>query len=63
MPSKSRAQQRLMFAAAAHPGGAGGVPQSVGRDFVAADHARGHKHLPKHVHATAERHIGKHRRK
>ncbi len=48
MPSKSRAQQKLMHAAAAKKGGAGGVPQKVGKDFAAADHARGRKKLPMH---------------
>lgn len=37
MPSKSPAQHRLMEAAAHTPGGYGGVPQKVGKDFAAAD--------------------------
>lgn len=37
MPAVSEAQRRLMFAAAAQKGGAGGVPQSVGKDFANAD--------------------------
>ncbi len=37
MPSKSPEQRRLMQAAAHTPGGYGGVPQSVGREFVQAD--------------------------
>lgn len=37
MPSKSPAQARLMSAAAHTPGGYGGVPQSVGKDFNSAD--------------------------
>ena len=37
MPSVSRAQQKLMHAAAAKKGGAGGVSQKVGKDFAAAD--------------------------
>ncbi len=37
MPSKSPAQHRLMEAAAHTPGGYGGVPQSVGKEFVNAD--------------------------
>jgi len=37
MPSKSAAQARLMAAAAHTPGGYGGVPQSVGREFNQAD--------------------------
>jgi hypothetical protein len=46
MPAVSEAQRRLMFAAAAKKGGAGGVPQSVGKDFANAD--EGGK-LPEHV--------------
>lgn len=41
MPSKSKSQARLMAAAAHTPGGYGGVPQSVGRDFNKADKATG----------------------
>lgn len=41
MPSKSPAQARLMAAAAHTPGGYGGVPQSVGREFNLADVATG----------------------
>lgn len=37
MPAVSEAQRRLMFAAASQKGGAGGVPQSVGKDFANAD--------------------------
>lgn len=37
MPPRSEAQRRLMHAAAEHKGGAGGVPQSVGKEFAAAD--------------------------
>lgn len=37
MPSVSPKQHRLMEAAAHTPGGFGGVPQSVGREFAAAD--------------------------
>ena len=37
MPAVSEAQRRLMFAAAAKKGGVGGVPQSVGKEFAAAD--------------------------
>ena len=47
MPSVSKAQQNLMRAAAHTPGGYGGVPASVGRDFVAADKAAGKRKLPK----------------
>jgi hypothetical protein len=41
MPIQSRQQQKLMYAAAAKPGGVAGVPQSVGKDFVAAGPAGG----------------------
>jgi len=37
MPSKSQSQARLMAAAAHTPGGYGGVPQKVGREFNQAD--------------------------
>lgn len=37
MPPVSQAQRRLMYAAAAKKGGAGGVSQSVAKEFVAAD--------------------------
>lgn len=40
MPSKSDAQHRLMEVAAHTPGGYGGVPQSVGKDFALADMGR-----------------------
>jgi len=54
MPSKSPAQARLMAAAAHTPGGYGGVPQSVGRDFNQAD--KGSKLLSR---ANSGRHRGK----
>jgi hypothetical protein len=41
MPSKTKPQQILMRAAAHTPGGYGGVPQKVGRDFVNADKKMG----------------------
>jgi hypothetical protein len=41
VPSKSPKQHRLMEAAAHTPGGYGGVPQSVGRDFARADDKAG----------------------
>lgn len=41
MPSKSPAQARLMAAAAHTPGGYGGVPQKVGREFNSADKGTG----------------------
>lgn len=37
MPSKSKSQHRLMEAAAHTKGGYDGVPQKVGKEFVAAD--------------------------
>lgn len=37
MPPVSQAQRRLMYAAASKKGGADGVPQSVGKEFTAAD--------------------------
>lgn len=40
MPSKSPARKRLMAAAAHTPGGYDGVPQSVGKEFNAADQAK-----------------------
>ncbi len=41
MPSKSASQARLMAAAAHTPGGYGGVPQKVGKDFNQADKGTG----------------------
>lgn len=49
MPSRSKAQSRIMQAAAHTPGGFGGVPQSVGKDFAKADHGKSLKNLPEHV--------------
>jgi len=46
MPSKSKSQMRLMAAAAHTPGGYGGVPQSVGKDFNAADKKAGKRTMP-----------------
>jgi hypothetical protein len=37
MPPVSEKQRRLMYAAAKKKGGAGGVSQSVAKEFVAAD--------------------------
>lgn len=45
MPSVSRAQQAAMHAAASGNSTLG-IPQSVGEDFAAADHARGPAKLP-----------------
>jgi hypothetical protein len=52
MPPVSEAQRRLMFAAANKKSGAGGVPQSVGKEFTNAD--PGGK-LPAHEDAKAKR--------
>lgn len=41
MPSKSKSQARLMAAAAHTPGGYGGVPQKVGKEFNKADAGTG----------------------
>lgn len=43
MPSKSRKQHKMMEAVKHSPSFAAkvGIPQSVGRDFVAADKAKG----------------------
>jgi hypothetical protein len=41
MPSKSKAQARLMAAAAHTKGGYGGVPQKVGKEFNTADAGSG----------------------
>ena len=51
MPSVSRQQQKLMYAAAKSPAVAlrTGVPQRVALHYVAADHQRGHAKLPDRV--------------
>jgi len=54
MPSKSPAQHRLMEAAAHTKGGFGGVPQSVGKDFVKADKMK-EGGLYANIHAKRER--------
>lgn len=46
MPSKSKAQAKLMQAAAHTPGGFGDVPQKVGKEFVAADKKQDLRKLP-----------------
>lgn len=50
-PSVSKAQQRLMHAAAKDPKIAKqrGISQAVAKEYVAADHARSKKKLPLHV--------------
>jgi hypothetical protein len=54
MPSKSKAQQNMMRAAAHDKGFAqrAGVPQKVAKEFVAADQARGSPKLPSRVPAS-----------
>lgn len=61
MPSKSAKQHRLMEAAAHTPGGYGGVPQSVGREYVAADKSS-HRDLHRTVHRRGDSMAGRHRR-
>lgn len=48
MPSKSKAQKRFMQAAAHNPAFAkkAGIPQSVAREYAAADRTRGSAKLP-----------------
>ena len=58
MPSKSSAQHKLMEAAAHTKGGAGGVPQKVGQEFVRADTGEKFKSgggLYANIHAKQER--------
>jgi hypothetical protein len=57
MPSKSKAQHRLMEAAAHTKGGFGGVPQKVGKEFVKADNAKEFKKggLYANIHAKQQR--------
>jgi hypothetical protein len=56
MPSRSKAQQRLMRGVANNPGFAAqvGIPQQVGGDYVAADQARGPAKLPERVKPKAK---------
>jgi hypothetical protein len=46
MPSVSRQQQKAMFAAASGHSTLG-IPKKVGKEFAAADVARGKKKLPR----------------
>ena len=46
MPIRSQAQRRLMYSAASKKGGAGGVSQSVAKEFVNSDSPG---KLPDHV--------------
>lgn len=52
MPFKSQAQRGLMYAAAEHKGGAGGVSQSAAKKMV-ADDVPGK--LPEHINADPKR--------
>jgi hypothetical protein len=51
MPTRSRAQQRMMLAIAhgAKPKGGKGPTRAVAKEFVAADHARGAAKLPERI--------------
>jgi hypothetical protein len=49
MPVKSKAQERLMQAAAHTKGGFGGVPQKVGKEFTAGQKPGATKNLPARV--------------
>ena len=49
MPSKSKAQEKLMRIAAHTKGGYGGVPSKVGKEFEKADEQRKTRRLPKRV--------------
>jgi hypothetical protein len=49
MPSVSYPQHKLMEIAAHTPGGYGGVPQAVGKEFVAADKAKRKWMKPDHA--------------
>lgn len=53
MPSKSKAQQKLMQAVAHNPAFAKkvGMPVSVGKDFVAADKKQKNTKLPQRIKA------------
>lgn len=57
MPSKSKAQNRLMHAVAGNPklGKRLGVPTKVAKEFVKSDHGRKIKKLPMHVHKAKKR--------
>lgn len=54
MPSVSEAQSRAMHAAAEGHSTLG-IPKSVGKEFVAADHGRKIGKLPKHVRKAHKR--------
>jgi hypothetical protein len=54
MPSSSRAENAAMHSAA-EGNSTLGIPKSVGKDFVKADHGRKVGKLPKHVKRKAKR--------
>jgi hypothetical protein len=54
MPSVSRAENAAMHAAAEGKSTLG-IPKSVGKEFVEADHGRKIKKLPKHVKSAHKR--------
>lgn len=58
MPSKSPAQHRLMEAAAHTPGGFGGVPQKVGKEFSAADAQRAPRRVKRMEHMQMRKAAG-----
>jgi hypothetical protein len=57
MPSKSKAQNRLMHAVEKNPklGARLGVPQKVAKEYVKADKGRKIKKLPLHVKKAKKR--------
>lgn len=57
MPSKSKAQERFMRAAAHDKGFAkkADIPQSTARDFVRADQAAGNRKLPARVSSSTSK--------
>ncbi len=59
MPSVSPAQAKLMNIAAHTPGGYGGVPQSVGKEFHAADKAKAAKGRKSNEDRTRDRYGSK----
>ncbi len=56
MPSVSAPQRKLMAIAAHTPGGYGGVPQSVGAEFHAADAGKSYGAKPRPSSAPTDSH-------
>jgi len=56
MPIVSQAQRGLMYSAASKKGGAGGVSQSVGKEFVSSDKPG---KLPEHKSKARDRYSNK----